>query len=237
MLLTSWAEEGKCSYEAFNAELACTHLLQGTHALSYSSIKFIPKYVNELTLCHWMLWPQHRLPALLPASCQIRYHLPSYKGYKANKNCVSCAPASSAEMQPWHALLGCPAQHRSVHQDETAAAYKQLHQARVLLPQLLASSSLPKVTDPTALPAAQVMGTFPNLLQAKTYRVSWANLWNCQELTQIHLTDGLESAPLKPYASRAMEAVSFSYKVQQCLCPHTPATNSTGTRLKQQCIF
>lgn len=130
MLLTSWAEEGKCSYEAFNAELACTHLLQGTHALSYSSIKFIPKYVNELTLCHWMLWPQHRLPALLPASCQIRYHLPSYKGYKANKNFVSCAPASSAEMQPWHALLGCLAQHRSV---KPSLQHLVLHQQSLTL--------------------------------------------------------------------------------------------------------
>lgn len=139
MLLTSRAGQRKCSYEAFNTELACRRLLQCTHPLSYSSIKFIPKQVNELTLYHWMLWPQHRLPALLQTSCQIRYHLPSYKGYKANKNFVSCAPANSAEMQPWYALLGCPARHGSVHQDETAAAYKQLHQAQALLSQLLAS--------------------------------------------------------------------------------------------------
>lgn len=67
---------------------------------SYSTIKLIQKSVSELVLHHWLLWPESCLPALLLTSCQIRCHLPSYKGHKANKNLVSPALANSAEMQP-----------------------------------------------------------------------------------------------------------------------------------------
>ena len=62
---------------------------------SYSTIKLIQKSVSEL-----VLWPESCLPALLLTSCQMRCHLSSYKGHKANKNFVSCALANSAEMQP-----------------------------------------------------------------------------------------------------------------------------------------
>lgn len=67
-----------------------------------------------------------------------------------------------------YAVLGCRAPCRSsIHHDGSASAWEQLCQSKVLLLQLFASSSLPKVTDLTALPAAQVVGTFPNPLQAK----------------------------------------------------------------------
>lgn len=76
-----------------------------------------------------------------------------------------------------------------MHHNGAATAQEQLCQSKALLSQLLSSSSLPNVTDPTALPAAQAMATSPNPLQARNQPVSLDNLSKWQELTQVYLTE------------------------------------------------
>lgn len=140
-------EHKKLSYKSFSIGA----ILHPFDAKCWSSltrnytIKFIPKSVSELILHRWLLWPESCLPALLLISCQIRCHLSSYKGHKANKNFVSHALANSAEMQPCHV---CTTRVSSTMQIWYISRWTCNSHSKALLPQYLLPPLCQKLQTP-----------------------------------------------------------------------------------------